>query len=65
MARTAPDPKLIKAIEDCLRKPIFFRDIIEATNNCPYRNVLQAWGDVRTRLNLKRDEHGRYWRADI
>ena len=65
MPRTVPDPKLVKTIEDCLRKPVFFHDIIQATQHCPYRNMLQAWGDVRTRLVLERDEHGRYWRADI
>jgi hypothetical protein len=48
-------------IEDCLRKPVFFRDIVDATKDKPYRAVLTAWSDVRSRLTLERDEHGRYW----
>jgi hypothetical protein len=57
------DPKVIKVIEDALRKPVFFRDIVSATKDCPYRAVLLAWSDVRSRLTLERDELGRYWIA--
>ena len=57
------DPTLVQAIEDCLCKPVYFRDIVEATKNSPYRAVLLAWSDIRTRLTLERDKHGRYWVA--
>ncbi|MPZ57743.1 MAG: hypothetical protein GEU91_14845 [Rhizobiales bacterium] len=62
-AATHADPKLVKAIEDCLRKPVYFRDIVDATKDYRYRAVLLAWSDIRTRLTLERDEFGRYWMA--
>jgi hypothetical protein len=58
------DPTLVKRIEDCLREPIYFRDILDATRDEKYRAVLLAWSDIRTRCALERDEHGRYWRAE-
>jgi hypothetical protein len=57
------DKKVVKTIEDALRKPVFFRDIVAATRDSPYRAVLLAWSDVRSRLTLERDELGRYWTA--
>ena len=57
------DTKIVKTIEDVLRKPVYFRDIVEATKDCRYRAVLLAWSDVRSRLTLERDEFGRYWVA--
>ena len=58
------DPALGKRIEECLREPIYFRDILYATRDQKYRAVLLAWSDIRTRHALERDEHGRYWRAE-
>jgi len=55
------DPQIVVIIEDALRKPVFFRDILDATRGHRYRSVLQAWSDVRMRLTLDRDEQGRYW----
>jgi hypothetical protein len=60
-AVAAADPKIVKTIEDALRKPVFFRDIVDATKGYRYRAVLLAWSDVRSRLTLERDEHGRFW----
>lgn len=60
-AEIAVDPEIVRIIEEALRKPVFFRDIVAATRNHRYRSVLQAWSDVRTRLTLDRDEQGRYW----
>ena len=60
-AATTADPNLVKTIEDALRKPVFFRDIVEATKDKPYRAMLIAWSDIRSRLTLERDEFGRYW----
>jgi hypothetical protein len=59
----AVDARIVKIIEDALRKPVFFRDIVEATKAQRYRAVLLAWSDVRSRLTLERDELGRYWVA--
>lgn len=57
------DPALVRKIEECLRKPVYFRDILDATREASYRAVLRAWSDIRSRCALERDEHGRYWRA--
>jgi hypothetical protein len=62
-APTPADPHIVKTIEDLLHRPVYFRDIVVATKQHPYRAVLQAWGDIRSRLSLARDEHGRYWVA--
>lgn len=58
------DPALVKRIEECLREPVYFRDILDATRDQKYRAVLLAWSDIRTCHALERDEHGRYWRAE-
>jgi hypothetical protein len=61
--RIEADPALVCRIEECLREPVYFRDILEATRDRGYRAVLLAWSDIRSRLELERDERGRYWRA--
>ena len=58
------DPALVKRIEECLREPVYFRDILDATREENYRAVLLAWSDIRSRHALERDEFGRYWRAE-
>ena len=63
MSTPAADPNIVRTIENALRQPVFFRDIVAATKDAPYRAVLTAWSDVRSRLTLERDEHGRYWLA--
>jgi hypothetical protein len=55
------DREIVKTIEDALRQPVYFRDIVEATKQHRYRAVLGAWSDIRSRLTLQRDELGRYW----
>jgi hypothetical protein len=62
--RAQADAALVKRIEDCLRQPVYFRDVLDATREQPYRSVLQAWSDIRTRHALERDEYGRYWLAN-
>jgi hypothetical protein len=57
------DQALVRRIEECLREPVYFRDILDATRDQKYRAVLLAWSDIRERHALERDEHGRYWRA--
>ena len=55
------DAELVAKIEALLRQPIFFRDILAAVRSQPYRAILRAWSQVRTRHALARDELGRYW----
>jgi hypothetical protein len=60
MSRTT-DAGLVKKIEECLRQPVFFRDLLAAFRDQPYRAILRAWSEVRTSHALERDERGRYW----
>jgi hypothetical protein len=62
-AQPTANKTIVKTIEDAVRKPVYFRDIVEATKDHPYRDVLTAWSDVRSRLTFERDEYGRYWVA--
>ncbi len=41
-------------------EPRFFIDLVRAFPEVPYRAVLLAWGRVRERVRLARDEEGRY-----
>jgi hypothetical protein len=52
---------LASEIEAALRKPVFFSEILIAFRGRPYRTILRAWSDVRSRRPLARDVHGRYW----
>jgi hypothetical protein len=38
----------------------FFVEVVALTEEGRYRDVLQAWGLVRQRCPLERDEEGRY-----
>ncbi len=57
---------LIQRIETRLATPAYFREILDVAADQPYRRVLAAWSEVRTRHALQRDDHGRYFlrRAD-
>lgn len=57
----AVDAGLVAKIEGLLRQPIYFRDVLAAARSQPYRAILSAWSDIRTRHTLARDELGRYW----
>ncbi|HET7848900.1 MAG TPA: hypothetical protein VFL51_07550 [Pseudolabrys sp.] len=52
---------VVSKIEALLQEPVFFRDVLAALRDCPYRVILRAWSDVRMRHTLARDELGRYW----
>lgn len=54
---------LTRIIEDMLDKPVYFRDILAATSEHPYRSILLVWGNIRERIPLNRDELGRYYRT--
>jgi len=44
--------------------PVFFMDLVRAHREAPYRTLLLAWGEVRDRHRLSRDDDGRYLLAD-
>lgn len=53
---------LAEAIARTLReRPAFFMDLVRAYRQLPYRTLLLAWGEVRERHRLGRDEEGRYF----
>jgi hypothetical protein len=54
------DMALVERIEHCLRQPVYFRDILDALRDRPYRAILQAWSEIRVRHVLERDDFGRY-----
>lgn len=60
-AKWIADAKLVADIERLLAEPAYFRDVLAMAKDKPYRDVLRAWADVRSRLTLDRDELGRYW----
>jgi len=41
-------------------RPRTFYDLLRELPDVEYRTVLQAWGALRERRALGRDEHGRY-----
>lgn len=52
---------LARRIEEFLaEQPRFFVDVVTLTDEGRYRDVLRAWGLVRERGRLQRDEQGRY-----
>jgi hypothetical protein len=52
---------LAARIEQLLEEqPRFFVDVVALTPEGQYRDVLRAWGLVRGRRRLERDEAGRY-----
>jgi hypothetical protein len=57
----AADAALVAKIEGLLRQPVYFRDVLAALSSEPYRAILRAWSEIRTRHALARDEFGRYW----
>lgn len=52
---------LARRIEQFLAAaPRFFVDVVALTEEGRYRDVLQAWGLVRERCQIERDDEGRY-----
>jgi hypothetical protein len=53
--------ELARRIEGFLtEQPRFFVEVVALTEEGRYRDVLRAWGLVRERRPLERDEEGRY-----
>ena len=56
-----PIETLARRIEEFLtEQPRYFVDVVTLTEEGRYRDVLRAWGLVRERGRLQRDEQGRY-----
>jgi len=55
------DARLVTEILGLLRQPVFFRDVLLAARDQPYRAILHAWSEIRSHHALARDELGRYW----
>lgn len=62
MTGIAADKELVQSIEQALKTPVYFRDILSSHARWPYRSILRAWSEVREKHELQRDEFGRYWR---
>jgi hypothetical protein len=58
---TTVNADLVRGIEQLLAEPIFFKDVLARFSANEYRSILRAWSDIRSRLQLSRDESGRYW----
>ncbi len=54
-------PALAAQIAARLReRRLFFADIARDFGDVPWRDLLRAWGEVRQRFTLERDEDGHY-----
>ena len=54
--------RMAESITVMLRaKPVFFMDLVRAHREAPYRTLLLAWGQVRDRHALSRDDEGHYF----
>jgi len=62
MSTSEPEvARLADAMLGMLRaEPRHFIDLVRAFPESPYRALLLAWGRVRERVRLARDEEGRY-----
>ncbi len=55
-------PRMAESITAMLRaRPVFFMDLVRAHREAPYRTLLLAWGEVRDRHTLSRDDDGHYF----
>ena len=54
--------RMVESIVAMLRaRPVFFMDLVRAHRDAPYRVLLRAWGEVRARHALSRDDEGHYF----
>jgi hypothetical protein len=67
MSTSDPDAdvrRMADSITAMLRaRPVFFMDLVRAHRDAPYRTLLLAWGRVRDRHPLSRDDEGHYFLA--
>ncbi|MBI3075603.1 MAG: hypothetical protein HYY85_01235 [Deltaproteobacteria bacterium] len=53
-------PVARRMVEMLQVRPLFFYDLCLELGDVPYREILQAWGEVRERCRFGRDEDGHY-----
>jgi hypothetical protein len=53
--------QLAAQIEQYLKEPKFFADVLRQFSAQPYREVLWAWATIREKDILKRDDEGHYF----
>ena len=49
-----------RIVERLGTRPALFYDLLVDFADAEYRDLLRAWGRVRERITLERDEHGHY-----
>ena len=49
-----------RIVERLGERPASFYDLLKQFADAEYRDLLRAWGQVRERITLERDEDGRY-----
>jgi hypothetical protein len=49
-----------RIVERLGTRPALFYDLLVEFADAEYRDLLRAWGRVRERIALERDEHGHY-----
>jgi hypothetical protein len=49
-----------RIVERLRARPALFYDLLVEFSDAEYRDLLRAWGRVRERIALERDEHGHY-----
>jgi hypothetical protein len=47
-----------------MAEPVQFSQLVDQHHDVPWPDFLRAWGEVRGRADLTRDEDGRYLFAD-
>ena len=60
LTQSHPMSLLDRMMEFIKQKPFFFYDITRHFDQEEYRDLLVAWGTVRSRVKFERDEDGRY-----
>lgn len=68
MSTSSPKPADVARLADQIvaalrERPLQFMDLVRAHRDLPYRTLLLAWGVVRDRERLERDDEGHYFIA--
>ena len=60
MNRVQPANVMDRVLEFIRKEPFFFSDILRHFADVEYRDLLVAWGAIRSKEKFDRDEDGRY-----
>jgi hypothetical protein len=53
--------ELVQSVKDYIKQePRHFSEVVEQYRSCPYRELLQAWSDIREAGLFTRDRDGHY-----